>query len=103
MNLELLKDRLVSTGLPVAYLSFPEDEAPPLPFICYLSTGDDPLFADGTVYYDYDHVRVELYTARKDCCAERLVETSLAEYHWKKNEDYIDTERCYLVTYEIEV
>lgn len=103
MNLELLKEKLVSTGLPVAYMSFPEDEAPPLPYICYLSTGDAPLFADGAVYYDYDHVRVELYTARKDLHAERLVETALAAYHWKKDETYIDTERCYLVTYEIEV
>lgn len=103
MDLETLKNQLLTTGLPVAYRAFPEGEAPPLPFVCYLSTGNDPLFADGQVYYDYDHVRVELYTASKDLPTERLVETALAGHHWKKDETYIDSERCYLIIYEIEV
>lgn len=103
MTLRSLKEKLVSTGLPVAYRDFPEGEAPDLPYICYLCTDNDPLFADGTVYYDYDNVRVELYTAYKDPNTEALVEAALTDYHWKKDETYIDTERCYLIIYEIEV
>lgn len=103
MTLESLKEKLVSTGLPVAYRAFPEEDAPDLPFICYLCTDDYPLFADGAVYYDYDNVRVELYTAYKDPNTEALVEAALADYHRKKDETYIDTERCYLIIYEIEV
>lgn len=103
MSLENLKSQLETTGLPVAYRAFPEGAAPPLPFICYLCTGDDPLFADGTTYYDYDHVRVELYTAYKNPVVELSVEIALAGYHWKKDETYIDTERCNLIIYEIEV
>lgn len=41
MELQELKERLEQTGFPVAYYSFPENEAPPLPFICYLVTGSD--------------------------------------------------------------
>lgn len=103
MELSALKSQLKSTGLPVAYRAFPEGDAPNLPFICYLCTDDDPLFADGAVYYDYNNVRVELYTAYKDPKAEGLVEAALADYHWKKDETYIDAERCYLIIYEIEV
>ena len=103
MTLESLKEKLVSTGLPVAYRAFPEEDAPDLPFICYLCTDDYPLFADGAVYYDYDNVRVELYTAYKDPKTEALVEAALADYHRKRDETYIDTERCYLIIYEIEV
>lgn len=103
MPLEYLNAQLETSSLPVAYRAFPEGEAPPLPFICYLCAGDDPLFADGSTYYDYDHVRVELYTACKDLVAEKRVESALADYHWKKDETYIDTERCYLIVYEIEV
>lgn len=103
MTLRSLKEKLVSTGLPVAYRAFPDGEAPDLPYICYLCTDNDTLFADGTVYYDYDNVRVELYIAYKDPNTEALVEAALTDYHWKKDETYIDTERCYLIIYEIEV
>lgn len=103
MNLETLKEQLESTGVPVAYRSFPEGEAPPLPFICYLCTDTTTIFADGIAYYTYDNVRVELYTAYKDPITEQRVEAALTDYHWKKEETYIDTERCYLIIYEIEV
>lgn len=103
MKLEKLVAVLEATGIPVAYRSFPEDKAPPLPFICYLCTDDVGLFADGHTFYTYTNVRVELYTAYKDLIAERKVESALTDYHWKKEETYIDTERCYLIIYEIEV
>lgn len=103
MTLETLKDRLEVTGLPVAYRAFPEKQAPELPFICYLCTSDDPLFADGETFYSYSNVRVELYTKFKDPAAEAKVEAALSGFHWKKEEIYISAERCYMILYEIEV
>jgi len=103
MNLEQLAERLTKTGLPVTYRAWPAGEAPSLPFLCYLVEGNNPTFADGSVYYSYDDVRVELYTALKDPALEATVENALSGFHWKKEETYVDTQRCYMIIYEIEV
>lgn len=103
MTLEELKGILQTTGLPVTYRAWPENEAPALPFLCFLYEGSNNVYADGEVYYTSCYVRVELYTATKSPETEALVETALAGFHWDKSEVYISTERCYLITYEIEV
>ena len=103
MTLDELSAKLETAGMPVTYRAWPEGEAPDLPFICYLCTNDDPLFADGTTYYSYSNIRVELYTKCKDPMAEAAVEATLRGFHWKKDETYISTERCYMILYEIEV
>lgn len=103
MTLQDLNTNLQTTGLPVTYREWPEGKAEPLPFICYLCTDDNPLFADGTTYYSSSNVRVELYTAYKDPETEKKVESALRGFHWKKSESYISTERCYMILYEIEV
>lgn len=103
MDLFGLAAQLQTTGLPVTYLAWPENEAPPLPWIAYHSTGADTLPADGGVYVSWDNVLVELYTARKDPALEQQVETALAGFTWAKDETYVASERCCIITYEIEV
>ena len=103
MTLSKLNSKLTAAGFPVTYRAWPEGKAPPLPFICYLCTDDDSLFADGLVYYSFSNVRVELYTKLKDSEAEANVEAALSGFHWKKSETYIASERCYMILYEIEV
>lgn len=103
MTLPELNVRLQETGLPVTYRAWPENEAPALPFICYLCTGANTLYADASVFHSWNNVRVELYTALKDLEAEAKVEAALHGFHWEKSETYIDTERCYMILYEIEV
>ena len=103
MELQELKERLEQTGFPVAYYSFPENEAPPLPFICYLVTGSDNFAADGVVYAKALQIQIELYTREKDLQAEESVEAALSEFVWNKTESYIDSEKCYQIAYEIEV
>ena len=104
MGLLELKTDLQSSGMPVTYRAWPEGEAPSLPFICYLANGNNPLFADGGVYYTSQSVRVELYTRLKDPTAEAAVEAALSAYHLKKYpDDYISGEQCYLILYEVEV
>ena len=89
----------------VAYYAFPEGEAPELPYIDYLETGEHNLIADNTVIYRQISVDIELYTALKDAQLEKAVEDALstAELIWKKNEDYLDSERCYMITYTVEI
>lgn len=103
MTLARLREILEGTGYPVTYRAWPERQAPALPFICFLSNGDEPLFADSSMYYGYTSVRVELYTANKEPETEAKVEIALCDFHWKKSETYIATERCYMIIYEIEV
>ena len=103
MTLEELKTLLESTGLPVAYRAFPVGQAPDLPFICYLVEYSNNFDADNRVYYPINHITIELYTEFKNPDTEALVETALKDICWEKTEEYLDDERCYEITYEIEV
>ena len=103
MDLQTLNEILSSTGLPVTYRAWPEGNAPPLPFICYLVAYSNNFAADGEVYYHIDRVQVELYTKLKDPEAEGKVEKALSSLFWEKTETYISTEKCYQILYEIEV
>ena len=82
MELQELKERLEQTGFPVAYYSFPENEAPPLPFICYLVTGSDNFAADGVVHDKALQIQIELYTRGKDLQAVVIEEVPLSEFVW---------------------
>ena len=103
MTLAELKERLEVTGLPVTYRAWEEGQAPSLPFLCYRSTGTDTLPADGGVYHSWESIRVELYTRLRDLSLESKVEEALRGFAWTRTEIYIDSERCYLILYEIEV
>lgn len=103
MTLTELADLLKSTGIPVTYYAWPENQAPQLPFICYLTPGSNNFAADGLVYYPVTQVNVELYTKIKSPETEAKVEEALASIFWDKSETYIDSEKCYQIVYEIEV
>lgn len=103
MELEDFKNILETTGFPVVYWSFPEGEAPPLPFICYIDAGSNNFIADGKVYHKSRRINVELYTRHKDPEAESKVETALENFKWKRTENYIESEQCFEISYELEV
>lgn len=103
MSLTEFKNLLERTGLPVAYYAFPENEAPPLPFICYLVPYTDNFFADSKVYEKINHVQVELYTREKEAEIEERVEEILSSFCWNKTEVYLDDEQCFEIIYELEV
>lgn len=103
MTLENIKSLLDTTVLPVTYRAWPENAAPPLPFICYLYKGSNNFVADGRVYFPVSQLHVELYSKLKDPASEALVEAALDGIVWVKSEVYIESEKCYKITYEIEV
>ena len=103
MTLKELGQRLKATGLPVTYRSWPENGAPPMPYICYLATYSNNFGADDGVYHKIDHIQIELYTKLKDQEAEDKVENALSSLYWQKTEEYIDSESCFQILYEIEV
>ena len=55
------------------------------------------------MYQKINHIQVELYTKLKDPELEDKVEQALSSFFWDKTEEYIDSERCYQILYEIEV
>ena len=89
----------------VAYRAFPEQRAPALPFICYLERSSDNFVADNRVFHKISQVDVELYTDIKEPDTESKVESALddAGLPWAKSEDWIESERCFLITYTIEM
>ncbi len=103
MTLEEVKVLLETTGIPVTYRAWPEKAAPPMPYICYLVAYSGNFSADNVVYHPINHIQIELYTELKDPDTEDKVEQALSSLFWEKTEEYIDTERCYQIIYEIEV
>lgn len=89
----------------VAYRAFPEKEAPELPFICFLETDSDNFNADNHAYLKVKVVDIELYSKLKDINSEGLIESKLDELSlpFRKDETYIDSEKCYEIIYTVEV
>lgn len=103
MRIEAFKELLKTAGLPVAYYAFPENEAPQLPFICYLIPFTNNFSADGKVYQKINYVQVELYTKLKSPEIEEKVEEALSSFYWEKTETYLEDEKCFEIIYELEV
>lgn len=105
MTLEDLKKILESTGMPVTWYSWPEQQAPPLPYICYHSPDTDNFFADGVTYYVINMVAIELYSRNVDQAAEKKIEDALkaAGIAWQKHRIHLADERCWETTYDCEV
>lgn len=98
-----MKKILEAAGLPVAYRAFREEEAPEMPYICFLVPGSNNFAADGSVYFKVNKVQVELYTQYKDLESEGKVEEALSSFFWQKTEEYIESEKCFQIVYELEV
>lgn len=101
MELEQVYTRLRSTGIPVAYHAFQSRQE--LPFIVYLTDGDNNFSADGRVFFSSHQIRVELYTREKDLSAEAAVEAAFSDIFYTKSQVFVDSEGVYETIYEMEV
>ena len=103
MTLQEFEKILKTSGIPVTYRDWAENNAPNLPYLCYYDSGSNNFAADGVVYFSVSRITVELYTKLKDVAAESKVEQALSSFYWEKTEEYIDSEKCYQIMYEMEV
>lgn len=89
----------------VVYNAWRVGEAPPLPYVCYYSTGADNFAADNVVYDSRRPVRIELYSKKKDLGTESAIEAALtaAGLYWTRDESFIDDEFVFLTIYEVEI
>ena len=94
-----------SIGLPYAYYQFPDDTPQEPPFICFYYDDSTDLAADNVNYQRIRRMYLELYTATKDFTTENTVETTLIEagIYFTREEEYLDSERMFMVVYEFEV
>ncbi len=102
---EGVKTSLSSTGLPVAYYSYPENGAPDLPYLVYYYPDMRPETADNTHHAQIYSLNVELYTKEKDFTVESTVELALltAGLVFTKEETFLNDEHMYEVLYLTEV
>ncbi len=105
MTYKQISTLVSSIGLPYAYYQFPNDTPQTPPFICFFFDESDDLAADNINYQLIRHIFLELYTSEKDFATEATVETALkgAEIFYNRSEQYLDSERLYMVVYEFEV
>lgn len=99
---------LKSLGMPVAYSHFegsPEAPVPSPPYITYLFSYSGDMMADNINYVAIGNFQIELYTAKKDLAAEKLLQEKLGELQltYTKTETYIDEEKLFQVIYEIQL
>lgn len=85
----------------VAYRSFPEQAAVPLPFIVFIDTAPVEFFADNVNYYTLPTYQVELYEKYRDPSLELLIEAKLMALGitFTREVGYLDTEKCWMVAY----
>ena len=96
---------ILNAVYPTAYWSFPEGEAPPMPYICYFEDASNNFGADNKVYHHRKAISVELLTREKDPDAEGAVEAALdaAGIFWEKTCTHLDDEDAFEVIYSLEV
>lgn len=102
-DLQELYDKLTAIPIPFAYNDFPKGQVPAMPYGIYSTKYANPFYADGRVYFVFGHLQVELHTKRKRPDLEIKIEQALDGFTWTKEEEYLSDEKCYLITYELEV
>ncbi|HAE17111.1 MAG TPA: hypothetical protein DCG51_11270 [Erysipelotrichaceae bacterium] len=105
MTFKEVADLLATTGYPVTYLMWKEDQVPDLPYICYHYTDMTPETADDTHHAQIYSLNVELYTSNKQFSVESTVESVLldAGMVFTKEETFLSDENMYEVLYMMEV
>ena len=103
MTLKEFGDILATSGMPVAYLAFPADSCPSMPFVTFQEVGSNNFSADGVVWQKVRSMQVDLFTAGKDTDAEDALEDALSDYFWNKYQTVEDNESCQRYTYEIDI
>lgn len=102
MHLVELLAKLESTGFPFAFLSFPEDEKPEMPYGTYY-VDNNTLYADGIPFFCTQIVTVEIYAARRDLGLERKIREALTgcAYSLTQGEDSRENRYKYTIRTEV--
>lgn len=103
MTYSELYTQLTTSGLPVAYDHFPEEECPDPPFVVYREVGTNNFGADDEVRKKISRMEIELVTIGKDTEAEEDLEEALGFTFWNMVDSYAEDEKTWSTFYEIEI
>ena len=103
MTLKEFANLISSCGFLYRYDHFSQTPAPP--YIVYYYPDENDVMADNKNYVNKRRVNVELFTTTKDVSTEATVEGVLAGagLTWYKQTDFLNDEKLYQTTYEMEV
>lgn len=104
MTIQQVKAMLNNIGLPYAYHHFAEGEAPTLPYVIYYYPDTSNFAADDKVYKAALDLTIEFYSKKRDLEKEWIIEDEMYLYglFWQKHEVYIESEKVYMIRYEME-
>ena len=105
MTLKQVRNMLLETGMDVAYEHFDISNVPEMPFITYSEPTSNNFEADITVLVPIKHIYVTLWMTKRDEQVESLLINVFEDHDipWSKNVDYLEKEKCYEITFEVEV
>lgn len=103
MTLKEVATIISSAGFPCRYSHFSETPVPPY-VVFYYPSETDP-HADNSNYINKRQLFIELFTKTKDQASEAQLEAVLksAGFSWYKQTDFLNDEKLYQTTYEMEV
>lgn len=105
MTLSQFAEILNSSGLPVRYGFWKDEDRPTVPYIEYQCTYTENFGAENKVHQVIQHIDVFLFTKEKNLTAEAAVEGvfDANEIFWNKTESYFEDERVYQILYEVSI
>lgn len=105
MTTKQVADMVAEIGLPYAYYAFPDDTQREPPFVAFLFTDNNDVFADDLNYIDKRTLVIELYTDEKDFTLEEAVRGVLNAHNqtFTQASARIDSEQMFVTTFTTEV
>lgn len=105
MTYQEVANMIEDFGIPFAYFSYPNDQAPPLPYCVYYYPDRDDMIADNENYVKIEALNIEIYTEVKDLTLEERIEAILKanKIVFDRTESFINSENMYQILYESEV
>ena len=103
MTLKEVADLIASFNLPWRYSHFSQTPNPP--YVVYFYPSENDVYGDNSNYVNKRQLFVELYTKAKDATSEATIESALktAGLSWYKQTDFLNDEKLFQTTYEMEV
>ena len=103
MTKKEVAELIASCGFSCVYSHFTQTPQPPYVVFYYPSEND--VFADDSNYVNKRQLFVELFTNHKDLDSEETIEEVLkgAGLTWYKQTDFLNDEKLFQTTYEMEV
>lgn len=105
MTFKDVANMIKEIGLPYTYYSFPEEQAPNLPYLIFYYPNNNDMSADNINYVPISQLNIELYSNNKNFDLEEQVEAVLTNYgfYYSKTESYLNSEHMYEVLYETQI